>query len=605
MSFMPGPRLGRLILILATFGVAGILCVPALAQSAPTAPQAKTAQPQESVVSRLRTLVETAEKFAEAEDWDAASTKADEADVLVADWPSEVLRRPDILPLMERLRALERQFEEEGDENGLKTTEEVVVLSPAELRAERDQVLAAEQGAVFDFPIDLNDKVLTWVNIFTGRIKGKIEASLSRGSSYLPMIRQVFAEEGIPQDLAFLPIVESGYINQARSYAKAVGMWQFMRPTGRMYGLNGNSWVEERRDPVKATRAAARYLKRLYEREGDWYLALVGYNAGPLTTDRASQALGTRNFWDMARSRWLRDATKSYVPQMCAAVLVGRFPERYGLNITQGTPYAYEAVEVDRMTSLAVLARHAGTDVERLKTLNPELLRATTPPGRYTLRVPPGTAQATARALAGIPSRERLDFKPYVIRKGDTLARVAAKFKVGSEDLLLANGLKASQFKPGRRIQVPPPAAIPIDEADLKPAAERAKLMADHPLEPLPAVPGAPGNEIGPVVKPETQVPVSSAVPVEVGKPASDLPPVPSKVTIPVLPQDREAVTSKPLPKHDEAEATKPRIHRVKRGETLFSIAQRYGVELNDLRKWNKLKGNKIQAGQNLRLQSK
>jgi len=594
-----------MVLILATLGMAGILCVPGLAQPAALAPPAKAAQPQESAVSRLRALIETAEKFAEAENWDAASTKADEADVLVADWPPEVLRRPDILPLMERLRALERQFEEEGDEDGLKTTEEVVVLSPAELRAERDQVLAAEQGAVFDFPIDLNDKVLTWVNIFTGRIKGKIEASLSRGSSYLPMIRQVFAEEGIPQDLAFLPIVESGYINQARSYAKAVGMWQFMRPTGRMYGLTGNSWVEERRDPVKATRAAARYLKRLYEREGDWYLALVGYNAGPLTTDRASQALGTRNYWDMARSRWLRDATKSYVPQMCAAVLVGRFPERYGLNITQGTPYAYEAVEVDRMTSLAVLARHAGTDVERLKTLNPELLRATTPPGRYTLRVPPGTAQATARALAGIPSRERLDFKPYVIRKGDTLARVAAKFKVGSEDLLVANGLKASQFKVGRRIQVPPPAAIPIDEADLKPAAERAKLMADHPLEPLPSVPGAPTTDTGPMAKPEPQATAPSAVPVEVGTPATDLPPVPSKVTSPAMPANTEPATSKPLAKHSEVEPVHPRSHRVKRGETLFSISQRYGVELAELRKWNKLKGNKIQVGQNLRLQSK
>ena len=588
-------------LILAAFGVAGILCNPAQAQVAAAAPQAKVVHPQESSIPRLKALIEGAEKAAENEDWDSASAKADEADVLVADWPSEVLRRPDVLPLMERLRALERQFEEEGDEDGLKTTEEVVVLSPAELKAERDQVLAAEHGAVFDFPIDLNDKVLTWVNIFTGRIKAKIEASLSRGSSYLPMIRQVFAEEGIPQDLAFLPIVESGYINQARSYAKAVGMWQFMRPTGRMYGLTGNAWIEERRDPVKATRAAARYLKRLYEREGDWYLALVGYNAGPLTTDRASQALGTRNFWDMARSRWLRDATKSYVPQMCAAVLVGRFPERYGLQITQGTPYAYEMVEVDRMTSLAVLARHAGTDVERLKTLNPELLRATTPPGRYSLRVPPGTAQTTARALAGIPSRERLDFKPYVIRKGDTLARVAAKFKVGPEDLLIANGLKSGQFKAGRRIQVPPPAAIPIDEADLKPAPEKARIIADHPLEPLPSVPGAASRDSGNTPKIELSTPTHSETPLEVGKPSVDLPPVPKVVTTPILAPSAAQGAPKPV----REDVARPRSHRIKRGETLFSIAQRYGVDLADLRKWNQLKGNKIQAGQTLRLQAK
>ena len=602
MSFPPGLRLGRRVLILAVFGTAGILCIPASAQVAVPASAAKAAHPQETAIPRLKALVEAGEKFAEAEDWDSASTKADEAEVLVADWPSEVLRRPDVLPLMERLRALERQFPGEGDEDGLKMTEEVIVLSPAELKAERDQVLAAEQGAVFDFPIDLNDKVLTWVNIFAGRIKSKIETSLSRGSSYLPMIRQIFAEEGIPQDLAFLPIVESGYINQARSYAKAVGMWQFMRATGRMYGLTGNAWIEERRDPVKATRAAARYLKRLYEREGDWYLALVGYNAGPLTTDRASQALGTRNFWDMARSRWLRDATKSYVPQMCAAVLVGRFPERYGLTVRQEAPYAYETVEVDRMTSLPVLARHAGTDVERLKILNPELLRATTPPGRYTLRVPPGTAQVTARALAGIPSRERLDFKPYVIRKGDTLARVAARFKVGPEDLLLANGLKQNQFKAGRRIQVPPPSAIPIEEVDLKPATDRAKLLADRPLEPLPSVPGAPTGGFGTGFKTALAEPVPPPSPVEVGQPATDLPPVPQAVTTPVIPVTEPAPQQAPT-KRMEAESARPRVHRVKRGETLFSISQRYGVELKDLRKWNRLRGNKIQAGQTLRLQ--
>ena len=604
MSFPPGFRLGRRVLILAVFGMAGILCIPAQSQVAVPASATKAVHPHEMAIPRLKALVEAGEKFAEAEDWDSASTKADEADVLVADWPSEVLRRPDVMPLMERLRALERQFPGEGDEDGLKMTEEVIVLSPAELNAERDQVLAAEQGAVFDFPIDLNDKVLTWVNIFAGRIKSKIESSLSRGSSYLPMIRQIFAEEGIPQDLAFLPIVESGYINQARSYAKAVGMWQFMRATGRMYGLTGNAWIEERRDPVKATRAAARYLKRLYEREGDWYLALVGYNAGPLTTDRASQALGTRNFWDMARSRWLRDATKSYVPQMCAAVLVGRFPERYGLTIRQETPFAYETVEVDRMTSLPVLARHAGTDVERLKSLNPELLRATTPPGRYTLRVPPGTAQATARALAGIPSRERLDFKPYVVRKGDTLARVAARFKVGPEDLLHANGLRKDQFKVGRRIQVPPPSAIPIEEVDLKPATDRAKLLADRPLEPLPSVPGEPLTGFGTSPNAALPEPAPPPSPVEVGQPATDLPPVPHAVTIPVIPVAEPA--SQPSPtKRADAEATRPRVHRVKRGETLFSISQRYDVELKDLRKWNRLKGNKIQAGQSLRLQKR
>lgn len=601
---MTGPTKARPFCLLAVLGMAGATFAaetpkpqakpvvhaapqaPAPAESvakAATTPVAKSVSPAkpaaspETALARLKALVESAEKLAEAEEWDDASAKVDEAEVLIADWSAEVLGRPDVAPLIERLRAVNRLLEEDDEEGegagGLKDQAEGTILSAEQLKAERDQVLAAEAGAVFDFPIDLNDKVLTWVNIFTGRLKSKIEASLSRGSSYLPMIRKVFAEEGIPQDLAFLPIVESGYINHARSYAKAVGMWQFMRATGRMYGLNASAWVEERKDPVKATRAAARLLKHLYEREGDWYLALVGYNAGPLYNDRASQALGSRNFWDMARSRHLRDATKSYVPQMCAAVLVGRFPERYGLTVTQGPLFTYDTVEVDRMTSLAVLARHAGTDVESLKHLNPELLRSTTPPGKYQLRVPPGSGASTAGALAKIPSSDRVDFQRYVIRKGDTVAKVAARFKISREDLLEANGLKASQFKAGRRIQIPPPTVASLETKEPK-RTERPSTLAERPLEPVPVTPGAT-------------------------KPSGDALVKPDVAPAPVAPAPEVKPEPRPQPQMPQPRA---RTHRVKAGETLYSISQRYGISLADLRRWNRIRGNYLQAGQLLKL---
>lgn len=592
MSFLP-PRLGRMVWILAAFEASGIFCtLPAQVPPSPAVAKAATV-PHGSGISRLKALVEASEKAAEGEDWDKASTAADEAEVLVADWTAEVLRRPDILPLIERLRVLQRQIEEETNpEEGQKILEEVVSLSPSELKAERDQVIAAEQGADFDFPIDLNDQVLSWVHSFSTDKSGFVEGALARSTQYMPMIRQVFAEEGVPQDLAYLAVIESGFKNTARSRAKAVGMWQFIRSTGRIFGLNGNAWVEERRDPVKATRAAARYLKKLYEREGDWYLALVGYNAGPLTTDRAAQGLGTRNYWDMTRSRFLRNETKQYVPKLCAAILVGRFPERYGLKLVQMRPYAYETVEVDKMTSLAVLARHAGTSVDLLKELNPELLRASTPPGRYPLRVPPGTAGLTARALAGISGRERLDFKTYVVKKGDTLSRVAARFKLAPEDLLATNGITQAQFRQGRKIQVPPPSAIPIEDIDLRPTSERAKVLSERPIEPLPSIPGAPTNG-APVSVEVVPEPMDNAE-AEASRPSSDLPSAPSAVQEPA---------PKPVPTAKVADGTRPSVHRVKQGETLFSISVRYGLELSDLRKWNKIKGNRIQVGQVLRLQ--
>lgn len=532
--------------------------------AAPAVPKPHVTAPDPGL-ARLKAMIEAAERAAQTEDWDTVSDRADEAETLIAAWSAERLARPEEASLLKRLRDIENQLDEEEEateaEGGLKLAVESVALSGEDLKMQLEQVTSAEQGAVFDFPIDLNDQVLSWVYDFTHGKRGFVEGALSRATQYLPMARQIFQEEGVPQDLVYLALIESGFKNTARSRAKAVGMWQFIRSTGRMYGLNGNAWVEERSDPVKSCRASARYLRDLYEASGDWYLALAGYNAGPGTTQRAAVGLKSKNYWDMVRSGYLRNETKQYVPKLLAAILVGRFPERYGLNIIQMAPYAYETVEVDKMTSLSVLARYAETDANMLKELNPELLRATTPPGRYALRVPPGASQITYRALARIPAGQRLDFTSYVIRKGDTLSKVAARFKVTQADLLEANNMKASQFRAGRRIQVPPPASVAIDARDLKPLSKTTQALIQQPLAALPDIKPSPAAE-------------------------------------PV-----EAPTPQPKPAEPPAAVpVKRATHVVKRGETLFSIAERYGISVSDLRKWNKVKRNHIEIGQVLKL---
>ncbi len=576
-------RFGRILLALAALGCLGA------AQAPPTAPLKSTppaipasADPQ---VARLRAFVEAAEKALEADDVDSAAERVEEALTLVADWSEAILKRPDVVVLMTRLKAVESEIEElpaEGE--SLKVKEEMVALTGEDLRAELARVRAAEEGISYDFPIDLNDKVATLVHNYTVSKRGWLQGALSRATRYMPMIRQVFAEEGVPMDLAYLALIESGFTNHAKSKAAAVGMWQFIRSSGRIYGLDNTAWVDERRDPIKSTRAAARYLKRLYDTRGDWYLALGGYNAGPLTIDRAVAALGTKNFWDLARSRYLRTETKNYIPGMCAAVLIGRSPEKYGLQVTQMDPLVFETVEVERMTSLQVLARYAGTDLDTLRELNPELLRGSTPPGTYTLRVPPGQSLSMMRALARIPSRERLDFKSYTIRKGDTLAKVAARFKVSPEDLLAFNDLGKAKFRAGVAIKVPPPPSGPVDERDIRPIETRQPVLADRPLPGLPAIPG----------QPTTEVRVSAPVAVEAPQKGEATPVLP-KAEPPAAP-----VSTRPVA---EAPSRRPQTHKVKRGETLFSIASRYGVDLKDLRKWNKLKNDRIQAGQALRLQ--
>ena len=623
---------------------------------------------------RLRSLVEAAEnaiKVEGKEDWDTASERSEEAEILVADWPDAVLRKPEVLALLDRLHQVQKQLEvndagsQVSQEPGLHVTEEVITLSGEDLRAEQERVKSAEKGAIFDFPIDLNNKVLGLVRAFTTEKRGFMENALSRSSQWMPMIRQVFAEEGIPQDLAYLAVIESGFRNEARSRAAAVGMWQFIRSTGRIYGLKGNAWLEERRDPVKATRAAARYLKRLREVSGDWYLALAGYNAGPLTPERAIQALGTRNYWDIYRSRFLRNETKNYVPSLCAAILVGRFPERYGLSVMQMRPYVFETVEIERQTSLTVIAALAGTDVGTLRELNPELLRATTPPGRYTLRVPPTMAAPTARGLAKLPTQKLLDFKSYVVRKCDTLPKVAARFKVSEEDLLATNNLSRNQFRRGLRIQVPPPSAIPIDDKDLLPKEERAKILQDQPL---PALPRFPGDvEVKPSVplsnnstpanppaatrpsatSPSISVPASAIPSPPPSGPARELPAASAGSAKAPVPRYYHALSgdtldsvarafSVPLPElerlnpeaihgltagaairlpdapgitgavHSETPAATPsrpeRTHTVRRKETLFSIASQYGTTAAQLRAWNHLSGNRVCVGQRLKV---
>ncbi len=644
---MPALILATLLWGLPTAQAPPVIAPGRAASAPPRAPESDQAR-----FHRLRQLVEAAEQALEADDEDTATVRADEADVLTADWSLDLLKQIEVQALLQRLKEVQDQLTAEAApdaEPGLKATEEVVTISGDELRAELRLVTTADQGITYDFPIDLNDKVLTWVNLFSTTKRGFMENALGRASMYLPMVRQVFAEEGIPSDLAYLAVIESGFRNEANSRAKAVGMWQFIRSTGRIFGLTANKWVEERRDPVKATRAAARYLKRLYELSGDWYLAVSSYNAGPLSLDRAIQNVGTRNFWDLARSRWLRTETKNYVPELCAAILVGRNPARYGINVAPLPPYTYETVTVPSSASLMVLARHAGTEIGVLKALNPELLRPTTPPGSYQLRVPPGKALEFLRRQAHGSTGKDPGVTRYTIRKGDTVGRVAARFQVDPQELLAANDMTAKQFKAGRKILVSPAVAPPRDEPSGAVIRPKAGRLAERPLPPLPILPAdlaAPARDgYAPTVPAAVLPGAATSVPqaqAESTPPAT--PPAPGPDSVQTLPAAVPAATTVTARKGDTlarmarahgvglgelmqlnpeavrrlhpgdairlpgsgTAAVTPRpdrqSHTVRKGETLSAIAEAYGATVGDLRAWNRLKGDRIRVGQKLRV---
>ena len=332
-------------------------------------------------------------------------------------------------------------------------------LTPEE--AERERSLVTQQPPTFDIPIEVNDRVLAWIDHYANRQPDKFEPGLVRSGRYLPMFREIFAENGLPQDLVYMAHVESAYKTTAYSRARAKGIFQFISSTGRRYGLRVDYWVDERSDPEKSARAAAAYLNDLYEEFGDWYLALAAYNGGEGKVRRALARSGRKDFWGIARTRYLRRETKNYVPAVLAATLISKEPGKYGFEFEPDAPLEYETVPVEGPADLRVLAKCAGTEPSTLKVLNPALRRFQTPPGATTdLRVPPGTGVAMLAALQEIPRNERVLYARHYVRRGETLSTIARAYGVTVYGLQQANRMgRRTLIREGQTLLIPTSAA--------------------------------------------------------------------------------------------------------------------------------------------------
>ncbi len=322
------------------------------------------------------------------------------------------------------------------------------------------------------YPLEVNGAVERFVERFQTK-REVVGRWLDRSSRYLDMIRRVFRKKGLPEDLAFTAMVESGFNPMAVSRAGAKGLWQFMERTARRYGLRIDRWVDERLDPEKSTEAAADYLKDLFAQFGHWFLAQAAYNAGEVKVARAVERARSNDFWTIARGRWLRDETKHFVPQIQAAALIAREPERYGFQVNPEEPLAYEVVTVPFSVELKKLATLAGVAAQTLSDLNPELRRGATPPGGpYALKVPSGTASSVAEALDRL-SAERAEAarraakrvakasasppgaRVHVVKPNDTLSDIAKRYGVSLSELVRLNGLDpAARIYPGDKIRV-------------------------------------------------------------------------------------------------------------------------------------------------------
>lgn len=369
---------------------------------------------------------------------------------------------------IQRYEALAGATEEAGTSHGEMTPElaadiEAPLASPEAIATARQAVASDLRAARPDVPIAVNDAVLRVIAAFqSDPLHDKIAAGLSRSGRYLPMIHQIFAEEGLPQDLAMIAFIESSFLPHARSPKSAHGIWQFMPRTGRQYGLKSNGVVDERSDPEKATRAAAKYLAYLHEIFDDWYLAMAAYNAGEGKIMRAMDRTGAKDFWELSRTGAIRKQTQNYVPAFLASVLISKNPSHYGFEVVLEPPLEFETVFLERSVSLEDLSREAALPLSDLQTLNPELRSPITPqqPEGYELKVPGGMRETMLVALAAVPTTRPPAFKTHVARKGDTLPKIARRYGVSVASLASANSLTTrSRVARGQEIMVPEKAA--------------------------------------------------------------------------------------------------------------------------------------------------
>ena len=401
-----------------------------------------------------------------------------------------------------------------------------------------------------DVDIPLNQRVLSYIELFQGNLREFISEGLLRGSKYLPFIQEEFRAQGLPLDLAYIPLIESSFKNTARSRVRAQGMWQFMRPTGLEHGLMQNWYIDERSDPEKATKAAAQYLKSLGKMFGnDWHLAMASYNGGPGRMQRAIKRSGKKDFWSLtANSRYLPRETREYVPMILAAMVIAKNPAQYGFDFEPQLPLAYEKVQVTDPIDLRLVAEWTNAPIADIETLNPELRRWTTPARspKYEIKVPVGSGDAFRARLAETPAESLNAFQWHAVKRGESLLTIARKLKVKQADLAEANSLSLrARVKPGQRLIVP---------------RAPTTLLAARPDNPAPEAVLADSR------------PVVSENAMLVSTPA--------------------------------AERLEPQrvVYRVKRGDTLFSIARLYNTTVEALKSWNAriIRGSRINIGDRL-----
>lgn len=506
-----------------------------VAASSP-APQTPPAQPKPApVTDPVPAVIDASERAYQqgqaeykAGHLDSAKTAFDQAVTILMQAPVDVgsddRLRAQLDKVVDGTHQLEMQAFKDGDGFTEQKAEPAPIDEAAEAVAPADAAVKAKAEAELrqthsDLPLIINDYVAGYINFFTNTNKGRntLVNGWQRAGRYREMIFRILKEEGVPQDLFYLAQAESGFHPVAVSRVGARGMWQFMHYTAPLYDLKKNWWMDERQDPEKSTRAAARHLKDLYNQFGDWWLAMAAYNSGAGNVQRAVQRTGYADFWELYKRNVLPQETKNYVPIIVAMTIVAKNPAQYGLNdVAIEPPLEPDVVKTDYAVDLRLVAQAVDAPVEDISELNPALIRRVTPRDlEYDLKLPHGTKDRFEEAMAAIPVDKRVAWRYHRVAEGETLSAVAKKYRVSESAISQANNLESDEIKAGSKLVIP-------------------------------------------------------------------------------------ASTKLNMASTGGSYAKKPTRYKVRKGDTVLSVADDFGVPADRLRKWNRLKGNTLRAGRSL-----